>query len=220
MEWNGSNGGAQLSCNCARWPNRVSRSILNVPFGFRFFGSFSLAAQKLLDRICQRYHIHARITEWEAHTWVHRRLSFAVLRGVADQLVGRRLDSFGWWFVMFLLLSLLRARCAGPRCLESPVIVIVIVIVKEWNERDPKEYVPVVPLHFVRGLNCLLLASSLKLKENWDDGWETDCQIEMRKIVDIATSFLIKEMEWNDTSHPPVWNWLNHWWRLRPTFIT
>ena len=38
-----------------------------VPFGFSVLGSFSLAAQELLDRICQRYRRHARIADWEAH---------------------------------------------------------------------------------------------------------------------------------------------------------
>ena len=47
-------------------------------------GSFSHAAQELLDRVCRRYDIHARVVEWEAHAWIHRRVSFAVLRGVAN----------------------------------------------------------------------------------------------------------------------------------------
>ena len=67
-----------------------------TPFGFSVFGSFGPAAQELLGRVCRRYRTHARIAEWEAHSRVHRRLSFAVMRGVADQFVGRRLDSFGW----------------------------------------------------------------------------------------------------------------------------
>ena len=66
------------------------------PFGFSVFGSFGSAAQELLARVCRRYRTHARIAEWEAHAWVHRRLSFAIMRGVADQFVSRRLDSFGW----------------------------------------------------------------------------------------------------------------------------
>ena len=66
-----------------------------MPFSFSVFGSFGPAAQELLNRVCRRYRIHARVTEWEAHAWIHRRLSFAVMRGVADQFVGRRLVSFG-----------------------------------------------------------------------------------------------------------------------------
>ena len=66
------------------------------PFGFSVFGCFGPAAQDLIERVCRRYSTHARIVEWEAHAWVHRHLSFAVMRGVADQFVGRRLDSFGW----------------------------------------------------------------------------------------------------------------------------
>ena len=66
------------------------------PFGFSVFGSFGPAALELLARICRRYRTHARIAEWEAHARVHRRLSFAVMRGVADQFVSRRSDSFGW----------------------------------------------------------------------------------------------------------------------------
>ena len=67
-----------------------------VPFGFSVLGSFGPAAQELLDRICRRYRTHARIAEWEAHARVHRRLSFTVMRGVAEQFVGRHLASFGW----------------------------------------------------------------------------------------------------------------------------
>ena len=52
-------------------------------FGFSVFGSFGPAAQELLDLICRRYRIHACVAEWEAHAWVHRRLSF----GVAGQLL-------------------------------------------------------------------------------------------------------------------------------------
>ena len=67
-----------------------------VPFGFSVFGSFGPAAQQLSDRVCRRYRTHARIARWEAHSQVYRRLSIAVMRGVADQFVGRRFDSFGW----------------------------------------------------------------------------------------------------------------------------
>ena len=66
-----------------------------VPLGFSVFGSFGPAALELLVRICRRCRIHARIEDRKAHAWVHRRLFFAVTRGVADQFVGRRLDSFG-----------------------------------------------------------------------------------------------------------------------------
>ena len=66
------------------------------PFGFSVFGSLGNAALELLARVYSRYRTHACLAEWEAHARVHRRLSFAVMRGVADQFVGRRLDSFGW----------------------------------------------------------------------------------------------------------------------------
>ena len=67
-----------------------------VPLSFSVFGSFRPAAQELLDGVCRRYRTHARLAKWEAHSRVHHHLSFAVMRGVADQFVGRRFDSFGW----------------------------------------------------------------------------------------------------------------------------
>ena len=67
-----------------------------VAFGFSTLSSFVPATQELIYRVCRRYRTHARIAEWEAHSQVHRRPSFAVMRGVADQFVGGRLDSFGW----------------------------------------------------------------------------------------------------------------------------
>ena len=66
------------------------------PFGFSVFGSFGPAARDLLDRIVQRYRLHAQVADWEAHAWIHRRLSFAIMRGVAEQFVGRMSDSFRW----------------------------------------------------------------------------------------------------------------------------
>ena len=66
-----------------------------MPLGFSIFGSFSLTTLELLNRICRQYHIHTRIAEWEAHAWVHRRLSFVIMRGVADRFVDRCLDYFG-----------------------------------------------------------------------------------------------------------------------------
>ena len=68
-----------------------------IPFGFSTFWSFGLAIEDLLSHICQRYVSHARIPEWEAHAWVFHRLSFAIMRGVAEQFVGRELLSFRWW---------------------------------------------------------------------------------------------------------------------------
>ena len=62
-----------------------------LSFGFWVFGSFGPAAQELLDRSCRRYRIHAHIAEWEVYARVHRHLSFAVMREVADQFEGRRL---------------------------------------------------------------------------------------------------------------------------------
>ena len=71
-------------------PTCASQRFDFVPFGFSVFGPFSPAPQEILDRI------HACIAGWEADGWVHRLLSFAVMGRVADLLVGRRLDSFGW----------------------------------------------------------------------------------------------------------------------------
>ena len=75
-----------------------------IPFGFSSLGSFGPEAEELLSRISQRYSSHARVPPWEAHSWVFRRLSFAVMRGVAAQLAGRQLPTFGWccyfWLAM------------------------------------------------------------------------------------------------------------------------
>ena len=68
------------------------------------FFSFSHAAQELLERICQRYRIHARIAVWEAHALVHRRLSFSVMCGVANLFVDHCLVSFEWSLGMLKLL--------------------------------------------------------------------------------------------------------------------
>ena len=101
--------------------NQLSPPMSPLMFGFSMLGSFGLAAHELPDRVCWRYRIHARVAEWEAHALVHCRQSFAVMRGVADQFVDRRLVSFRWWFTylhMFLYCdcSLFRARCACPCC--------------------------------------------------------------------------------------------------------
>ena len=67
-----------------------------APFSFSVLGSFGPTAQEVLTRVCQRYVSHARIRPWEAHQWVYRRLSFAVMRGVAEQFVRRQSSDFGW----------------------------------------------------------------------------------------------------------------------------
>ena len=63
-------------------------------FGFSAFGSSGLAAEELVSRICLRYTAHAQIPEWEAHAWLFCRLSFALMRGVVEQFVGRQLADF------------------------------------------------------------------------------------------------------------------------------
>ena len=67
-----------------------------IPFGFSTFGSFGPEAEALLSRICQRFSSHVQVPEWEAHDWVFRRLSFAIMRGVSEQLIGRQLADFSW----------------------------------------------------------------------------------------------------------------------------
>ena len=59
-----------------------------VPFSFSIFGSFGPAAQDLLHRVVQRYRLHAHVADWEAHAWKCRGISFAIMRGVAEQFVG------------------------------------------------------------------------------------------------------------------------------------
>ena len=48
----------------------------------------------LLRRVVQR--LHAQVADREAHAWIYRRLSFAIMSGVAEQFVGRMSDTFGW----------------------------------------------------------------------------------------------------------------------------
>ena len=67
-----------------------------IPFDFSSLGSFGPAAEELLSRVCKRYSSHARVSSWEAHSWVYRHLSFALIRGVAEQFVGRQLPTFAW----------------------------------------------------------------------------------------------------------------------------
>ena len=67
-----------------------------APFSFSVLGSFSLAAEEILTRVCQRYVSHARILPWEAHQWVYQRLSFPVMHGVAKQFIRRQSSNFGW----------------------------------------------------------------------------------------------------------------------------
>ena len=66
-----------------------SHSLDFIPFGFSTFGSFGPEAEALLSRICQRFSLHVQVPEWEAHDRVFRRLSFAIMRGVSEQLIGR-----------------------------------------------------------------------------------------------------------------------------------
>ena len=39
------------------------------------------------DNNVQRYRFHVQVADWEAHAWIHRRLSFDIMRGVAEQFV-------------------------------------------------------------------------------------------------------------------------------------
>ena len=67
-----------------------------IPFGFSLFGSFGPEVKVFLGRVVQRYRLHAHVADWEAHAWIFRRLSFAIMRGVAEQFVGRMSDACGW----------------------------------------------------------------------------------------------------------------------------
>ena len=64
-----------------------------IPFGFSSLGP---AVEELVSRICQRYSSHAPVSSWEAHSYIFRRLSFALIRGVAEQFVGLQLSTFKW----------------------------------------------------------------------------------------------------------------------------
>ena len=60
------------------------------------FGSFGLEAQMFLEGVVQRYRLHAHVVDWEAPDFVYRRLSFAIMCGVAEQFVGHISDAFAW----------------------------------------------------------------------------------------------------------------------------
>ena len=73
----------------------------------------------------QHYHLHAQAADWEAHTWIYRRLSFAIMRGVAEQFVGRMfLEGDFRLFLFACLLTFVYGHDAQALC----VIVIVIDI--------------------------------------------------------------------------------------------
>ena len=65
-----------------------------IPFGFSTFGSFYLQAEAFLPCVCQRLSSHVQVPKWQAHDWVFHRLSFAIMRGVLEQLIGRQLVDF------------------------------------------------------------------------------------------------------------------------------
>ena len=62
----------------------MSHVFENISFRFSALEPFGPAAEELLSRICQRLTSHAQIPEWEAHAWVFPRLSFVVMRMVAE----------------------------------------------------------------------------------------------------------------------------------------
>ena len=109
-----------------RW--RVWLAVISValsPHSFRSCCSYSNA---LLSRIWQRFSSHLQVPKWEAHDWVFYRLSFAIMRGVSQQLIGRQLAEFSWWFLRLLLMVSviwLFARCTG-------LIFIIIYIFKSY----------------------------------------------------------------------------------------
>ena len=67
-----------------------------IPFGFLVFGSLGPEAHGFLRRVVQRYRMHAQVSDWEAPAWIYRRLSFAIMHGVAEQFVGRMSHEFEW----------------------------------------------------------------------------------------------------------------------------
>ena len=56
-------------------------------FSFSSLDSFWPEAQDFLSRTCHHYYSHVQVFVWEAHSLVFRWLSFAVMRGVAEQLM-------------------------------------------------------------------------------------------------------------------------------------
>ena len=74
----------------------MSHSVDFVPFHFSTWGSFRPKAEGLLPCIYQGLILHFRIRVWEAHDWVFRRLSFMVMRRVAEQLVDRQMADVIW----------------------------------------------------------------------------------------------------------------------------
>ena len=65
-----------------------------VPSCFYTLGSCGLKAKGFFLDKCQRLSSHIQISEWEAHDWVFCRLSFAVMCGVAVELVSWQLADF------------------------------------------------------------------------------------------------------------------------------
>ena len=61
--------------------------------------------EELLSRICQLYNPHIWMPPWEAHSWVFRYLSSAVIRNKVKRFVRRQLPTLGWWFRLVLNLS-------------------------------------------------------------------------------------------------------------------
>ena len=55
-----------------------------VQFSFSVLGSFGPAAEEIFARVCLRYVSQVRMRPREAHQWVYYRLSFIVMRGVAE----------------------------------------------------------------------------------------------------------------------------------------
>ena len=67
-----------------------------VPFGFSTLVSFGREAEAFLSRFCQHFNSHVQVPEWEAHDWVFRCLSFTIMYGISEQLVGRQVADFSW----------------------------------------------------------------------------------------------------------------------------
>ena len=65
-------------------------------FGFWKFVSLGTVVEELLGRVCRRYVSDTHIPSWDAHPLVYRRLSFTMMRGVAEQFVHRHSAAFGW----------------------------------------------------------------------------------------------------------------------------
>ena len=97
LEAGGETASALPSVDQGKWDKHSitckSHGFDFIPFDFFTFGSFVRVGEEVVfvSGTSVPYNSHAQIPQWETHALVFRRLSFADMRGVAEQFVGRQL---------------------------------------------------------------------------------------------------------------------------------